>query len=82
MPSVQVADAEENDWKGWKNEIKSIIKENDSCILKEDLEEKTLKRYKETNPESDLKDEELKSLIMEKALKLKKVKTQTYIKLE
>ena len=65
---------EEGSWKGWKNEIKSIIKVNDRRILKSNLEEKVLKRYREGNPESDLADEELRPLIEEKTRKLKKVK--------
>jgi len=63
QPSNHVEKVEESDWKGWKKEIKNIIKEHDSCILRDELEGKTLKRYHETNPESDLKDEELKNLI-------------------
>lgn len=66
------------EWKGWKNELKSIIRQNDNMIEKDKLIEKAKKKY-----ESSLGDEQVdKNFIEQKIKNIKKSKEVTYITLE
>ena len=58
------------------------MKQNEKRILKEELEERVMKRYRDCNPEEDIEDEEIRPLIEEKMKKIKKVKLETYISLD
>ena len=40
-------DIEESGWKGWKNEIKDIVKQSNKKIELEELQVKVIKRYRE-----------------------------------
>lgn len=74
--------AEENEWRGWKNEIKQVIKESGKKVLLEELEGQVLKRYKQFGPDEDYEDKDLKQVFLDKLSKIKKVKQQTYVLLE
>lgn len=40
-------ESEVNGWKGWKNELKEIVKQNNKKIELEELQVKAIKRYRE-----------------------------------
>lgn len=60
VPAKNVGEAvdknEEDGWRGWKNELKEIIKENNKNISLDNLEKIAIKRYREFSQE-DQKDE-------------------------
>ena len=56
-PATEEKKEEESGWRGWKNEIKDIIKSHDSKMEMGELQQMAIKRYREFTPESDEKDE-------------------------
>ena len=63
------------EWKGWKNEIKKIVKENNNCMEKDELIKVVKGRYEEIVGDEEVNDE----FVMEKISKAKRAKERCYI---